>query len=234
MTTLSLPRSVVLVTFALIAGCDSPPANSDGTTASNDAQLGQAVARHLALASGEQTVDRGNYQRSLQELRKQPRATVNALMPIYRKLPASSHQDRWLVAHELAALRRPEALNGLLEIAKAPLPVQAMSVAHPETPERAHTVRARAVEGIALLARDGDRGAEQALATLVRSGDPPLQLAAARAWLTSGPQAARRTTLRGLLEPRDRWIADVRLVRVEDIPAEKSGPATSPTPGARP
>jgi hypothetical protein len=219
-------RSLALLTLGAACG-GSADLNGPGPTGATTApaaplpaqQMRALLERHFETAQRPGVEGQRAYAESLAGLRLRAEEVAGQLALRLRGLPPQRHAERYTLVHELAALHTPGALPALLEVARTPVTAGSSMV----TPgdggfDRGHLVRIRAVEGIGKLASSGNGEALGALTELVRSEDRALRLAAARAFLHSGPPAERSGQLRAALAPEDQWIAGIRTIPAEELP----------------
>jgi hypothetical protein len=250
------PRAIgAFALLMAVTGCGAPdeepatsapsPAVAAGDRETADAfglahdEVGFKVAAYLhAIDSEEHPAAR------LEQLRPVAREAAVELMKSYRGLASDRKFDRWKLVHTLGALRTDATIPDLTSIALEELPASALSSDRTNGhdcgngPGDEHVIRARAVEGLAGLAREGNAAAEDALRQAVRAPSFSARRAAVMAYVRlPGDATARRREVAASLAAEDRWLLDVRPGRTEDFmhappPTAPSKTPMNPAPGA--
>jgi hypothetical protein len=175
---------------------------------------GQRVADYLATMDSDREPAR-----KLAELRLNGNESVAELVKSYRSIALTRRIDRWKVVHTLGQLRTEHAIETLKSVAFEPVqaPVQQVQRADGHGAEvdpafgQEMMIRARAVEGIEILAREGNSGAEAALLRVVSASALSARRAAVQAYLRLGKdKARRRREVTELLGPEDHWMLELR------------------------
>lgn len=156
-------------------------------------ETGRLIRNHLEIiglpAENLETADR-NYRSSLAELRSRGTETAAILATAYDSIETSRYVERWEIVKTLADIEVAEAYQSLSEVALAPIPPErSQNLHHYSTQEQEAMIRLRAIEGLALLAAEGQRAAEEDLRKLALEGNgvnTAIQLRAIKAYLRAG------------------------------------------------
>jgi hypothetical protein len=140
-----------------------------------DSQLGQKLNYHMKVLSlPTETIEEADqlYDKSLIELRKHPDEVIKLLSEAYKNIEENRYFDRWSLVKTLGDLQITEAYSVLSTIAKSTIPGEKLKdLHHFSTQEEEQIIRLRAVEGLAALAKQGHKWAEEDLLTLALNTD---------------------------------------------------------------
>lgn len=183
-----------------------------------DTPLGQQLKQHIqiiALPAEKMEEADANYNTSITELRKTPAEAIALLDEAYTKIDARHYFNRWAMVKTLGDLEHADAFKSLAHIARSVVPEEKSENLHLfSTQEEETIIRIRAVEGLALLARQGNKDADQVLLELALNApmNSATQLRAIKAYLNAGKDTDERSkTLTGKL---DKSLHDVITTQV--------------------
>ena len=161
-----------------------------------DTPVGRALNKHLLILVDVSEGADERKERSLDELRKNAKASSQALLAAYHKAAPNDYFGRWLISLTLADLKTNEAYSGLTEIAKSDIPsglkdndLEGSALANESA------IRQNAADGLAQLARAGNAAAEKDLLSLAAkppSGDDAVRTVAIKGYLAAGRDADAR------------------------------------------
>ncbi len=186
---------------------------------------GKMLQQHIQYAVGFGKNAEANYQRSLSQLRDEPKI-AEALFILYQKIPADSYLYRTMIVETLKESKTDVALDFLQEIATIKIPRDL----HPENPEidtrlDEIVIRITAVEGIGALALAKNPRAEELLKKLINHEELSVRQMAVRYYLQSpfGDLKEKKETLYAIISKNEHWYiteksTDIREVKHPDMP----------------
>jgi hypothetical protein len=199
-----------------------------------DTPVGRALHKHLLILVDISAGADERKERSLEELRKNPKEASQTLLAAYHAADPKDFFRRWLLTLTLSELGSNEAYLGLHEIAHSKVPAD-LKDNDLEGSQLANesAIRQNSVSGLILLARAGNSAAEKDLLGLAldpTSGDDAVRTAAIKGYLVAGRDyEARVQTLKARLPSRYHDV--VTLTVSEPDEASEPRPAVRPRNG---
>jgi hypothetical protein len=206
-------------------GAPSPGARFPNTP------VGRALDQHLqTLVDISEGADERK-ERSLVELRKNPKEASQALLAAYHAAQPKDFFGRWLLGLTLSELNSPEAYAGLREIAFSEVPAD-LKDNDLEGSQRANesAIRQSSVAGLTRLARAGNPVADRDLLSLALnppSQDDAVRTAAIKGYLAAGKDYEARVQMLKARLPRQ--YHDVVTLTVS-TPEEPPAPSVTAKP----
>jgi HEAT repeat protein len=186
------------------------------------------LSHHMSTVAAVGQNAEEEYQASLQALRAHGPEAVEVLHRVYVNMDETRYFARWALVETLRELRSDSALQALTEIASVPVPKEKWTDPEASSRDQESHIRVTAVVGIADLAKQGNRDAEQALTRFLTHEDLSVRREAIRGYLGAGKDYdARASYLRKNLSERDQSlinlnVTEVKQVRHPDIPESLS------------
>jgi len=183
-----------------------------------DTELGQKLKQHIriiALPAENMAEADENYSKSLVELRKTPAEAVKLLDEAYQKIEDRHYFNRWAMVNTLGDLAHAEAYKSLTSIAHTAIPAEKSGdLHHFSSQEEEIIIRVRAVEGLATLAKQGNKDADQTLLDLALNSplNSAIQLRAIKGYLNAGRDTDVR--VKTLTRKLDKSLHDVITAQV--------------------
>jgi hypothetical protein len=168
-----------------------------------DTPVGRALHKHLLILVDVSAGADEKKERSLEELRKNPKEVSQVLLAAYHHANSADYFGRWLLTLTLSELKTNEAYSGLRELATSKIPSGLKDNDHEGSAlANESAIRQNAAEGLAQLARAGNSAAEKDLLGLAVS--PP-----------SGDDAVRTVAIKGYLAAGRDYDARVRTMKAQ-------------------
>lgn len=195
------------------------------SAASNDSQpqdpivfpntpVGNLLQNHMmVLAMPAETIEEADakFAASLAELKKNKEEAVSLLADAYKKTEARHYFNRWGLVKTLGDLESNTATKHLTDIALAAIPSEtSKDLHHFSTQEEEVIIKVRAIEGLGMLAKAGDRTADAVLLRLALDStnkNSAIQLRAIKAYLRAGKDTNQRAKL--LIARLDKSMHDI-------------------------
>jgi len=201
-----------------------------------DTPVGRALDKHLLTLVDVNPGADDRKQRSLEELRKNPKEVSQALLDAYHGADPADQFGRWLISLTLWEVKTDEAYRGLQEIARSAIPAglkdndrEGSALANESA------IRQNAAEGLAALARAGNAEAERDLLGLALdppSGDDAVRTVAIKGYLAAGSDyEARVQTLKSRLPGRYHDVVTLTVSQPEDAAPPDLLPASPKNKG---
>ncbi len=188
-----------------------------------DNELGRRLTQHLNLLTGLGEDAERKYQASLKALQQQAPEAAKLLFSSYLKMDESRYFRRWAIVETLKELRSNDALAYLQRIALAPLPKERFSDPETSSLDKESHTRVTAVDGIAELAKLGNKGAETALAQFFTYPDLTVRRRAVRGYLAVGmgnrsDYDRRVALLKSKLPRSDQSLITLTVTNIKRVP----------------
>jgi hypothetical protein len=190
--------------------------------------VGRALDQHLRTLVDISAGADERKERSLVELRKNPKEASQALLAAYHATPPKDFFGRWLLSLTLSEFNSAEAYAGLREIAFSKVP-EDLKDNDLEGSQRANesAIRQSCVAGLTRLARAGHPAAEKDLLSLALnppSKDDAVRTVAIKGYLAAGRDyAARVKTLKARLPRQYHDVVTLTVSTPEEAQAPPSG-----------
>jgi hypothetical protein len=176
--------------------------------------LGKLLQNHMMiLAMPAETIEAADakYDSSLVEIKKNGAEAVALLTEAYNKTAARHYFNRWGLVKTLGDIGNNIAAQPLSTIIFSKIPEEtSQDLHHFSTQEEEVIIRLRAVEGIGMLAKNGDRYSERILLQLALDStqkNSAIQLRAIKAYLRAGKNTDEREKL--LKSKLDKKLHDI-------------------------
>jgi hypothetical protein len=164
--------------------------------------LGKQLQNHMMiLALPAETLEEADarYDSSLAELKKNAVEAVTLLTEAYKKTEARHYYNRWGLVKTLGDIGNNTAAPPLQAIVLAKLPAEtSQDLHHFSTQEEEIIIKIRAIEGLGMLAKNGDQVSDRVLLQLALDStqtNSALQLRAIKAYLRAGKDTGEREKL---------------------------------------
>ena len=172
------------------------------------------------------------YQRALRRVKEQPGDTVAAKVgQALDALPEESYLDRWGLVQLMADVSLPATVDLFANVLSAPIPPESSAVRDHRysTVGQEVVLRTTAVQGLRRLAASGQESATRLLLTHLRHEQRSIRVACVMALRDLGGDA--EAAMREALADEDRYLLEIRRLRVADVP--QPAPPTSDDPTGR-
>ncbi len=150
------------------------------------------------------------YRRAVAELRRKADEAIIEIARLENCCHSADYPTRWGLIYAAAELRHPAALPFFRSVVLTPIPPERSLDPHSSTVAEETILRTTAVDGVADLARHGDKAAVEALFDFL--GSPSISIKRAAVQGLFGVQQGE--SLRGRIEerlcPEDRFLLDIR------------------------
>jgi hypothetical protein len=181
------------------------------------------IALANAIAAMNQVGDgaEDEYQRTLEELRRQADAVAVEIARASSECKVQDYPDRWALVHIAAELRHRAALPYLRNIVETPIPPERSKDPHSFSTVAEETIlRTTAVEGVGELAREQqNRDAAEALWEFLKQPSLSIRRAAVQSlYRSAGSSKRTRDRIAALLPEEQRFLLDLKPVDVSDVP----------------
>jgi|GEM_PF-4961291 len=188
--------------------------------------VGRALDQHLQTLVDISAGADERKERSLVELRKNPKEASQALLAAYHAAQPRDFFGRWLLGLTLSELNSPEAYAGLREIAFSEVAAD-LKDNDLEGSQRANesAIRQSSVAGLAVLARAGNPAAERDLMSLAlnpTSKDDAVRTVAIKGYLAAGRDYEARVKMLKARLPRQYHDVVTLTVSTPEEPAPPS------------
>jgi hypothetical protein len=188
-----------------------------------DTELGARLTQHLNLLTGVGEDAERKYQASLRTLQQQAPEAAKLLFSSYLKMDESRYFRRWAIVETLKELHSNEAFAYLQRIALTPLPKERFSDPETSSIDKESHIRVTGVDGIAELAKLGNKNAENALTQFFTYPDLTVRRRAIRGYLAAGTgnrsEYARKVALLKSKLPRsDQSLITLDVTNIKRVP----------------
>lgn len=164
--------------------------------------LGKQLQNHMMiLAMPAETIEQADasYNASLTELKKNAAEVVTLLTEAYKKTEARHYFNRWGLVKTMGDIGSNTAAKPLSEIVFTKIPAEtSLDLHHFSTQEEEIIIRIRAIEGLGMLAKNGDPTSDRLLLQLALDSsqkNSAIQLRAIKAYLRAGKDTGEREKL---------------------------------------
>ncbi len=164
--------------------------------------LGNQLKDHMMILSmPAETIEEADakYNASITELKKNATEAIVLLNDAYNKTEAKHYFNRWGIVKTMGELENPSAVKPLADIAFSKIgPEESKDLHHFSSQEEEAVIRIRAIEGLGLLAKQGDAYADRTLLQIALDStisNSAMRLRAIKAYLRSGKNTDERAKL---------------------------------------
>lgn len=193
--------------------------------------LGKQLQNHMMiLALPAETIEEADarYDSSLAELKKNAVEAVTLLSEAYKKTEARHYYNRWGLVKTLGDIGNNTAAPPLQAIVLAKLPAEtSQDLHHFSTQEEEIIIKIRAIEGLGMLAKNGDQVSDRLLLQLALDStqtNSALQLRAIKAYLRAGKDTGEREKLlKSRLDKKLHDIITTAVTRPEEFMSKMEG-----------
>jgi hypothetical protein len=167
------------------------------------------VAGNVTDVSEEATVER---------MRQTSGAVIEELKYIYDSIAREAYNARWAIIYCATKLESPAVLPFLTEVIKSSIPPEESRNIHLySTIAEETTIRMRALEGIRLLAANGNREAQDLLFSFLQLPSLSLRIGACQALITLPDGERNRIRIREQLPTGEHYFLDLRHAGAENF-----------------
>ncbi len=181
--------------------------------------MGNQLRDHMMIvALPAETIEEADakYNGSLTELKKNPQEAINLLNEAYQKTEARHYFNRWGIVKTLGDLQNAHAIEPLTKIALSRIPPETSEdLHHFSSQEEEVVIRIRAIEGLGVIAKSGDKIADETLLRIALDSaidNSAMQLRAIKAYLRAGKNTDER--IRSLKSKLNTGMHDIITVAV--------------------
>jgi len=164
-----------------------------------DTPVGNQLRDHMmVVALPAETIEEADakYNSSLGELKKNMQEAISLLNDAYEKTDARHYFNRWGIVKTLGDLQNAYATGPLAKIALSQIPQEtSKDLHHFSSQEEEVVIRIRAIEGLGLIAKSGDKAADETLLRIALDSanqNSAMQLRAIKAYLRAGKNTDER------------------------------------------
>lgn len=182
---------------------------------------GVALANAIAAMNGLGDDAEAEYQRALDELRRNADAIAVEIARASSDCDEGDYPARWALVHLASELRHPAALPFLRNLVETPIPPEQSKDPHSFSSVGEETIlRTTAVEGVGALASEGkSREATEALWEFLKQPSLSVRRATVQSlYAAAGSSKRVRDRIAALLPEDQRFLLDLKPVDVTDVP----------------
>ena len=182
---------------------------------------GVALSNAIAAMSQHGDDAEEEYQRALEDLRKQVDAVAVEIARASNDCETKDYPSRWALVHVAAELRHRAMLPFLRNLVETPIPAEQSKDPHSFSTVAEETIlRTTAVDGVGELARDRQsKDAVEALWEFLKQPSLSIRRAAIQGlYGAAGNNKRVRDRISSLLPEEQRFLLDLKAVEVTDVP----------------
>jgi hypothetical protein len=171
---------------------------------------GQLLMNFLAAVNAAGDDAEETYKRALEALRRKADEAIIEVARLENCCHAGDYPTRWGLIYAAAELRHPAALPFFRSVVLTPIPPERSPDPHSSTVAEETILRTTAVDGVADLARNGDKAAVEALFDFLAVPSISVKRAAVQGLLRVDQGESLRGRIEERLCPEDRFLLDIR------------------------
>jgi hypothetical protein len=188
-------------------------------------ETGRLLTEHLNRLADVRPDAEQRYQASLRQLRQQAPKAIPVLFETYQKTKESNYFRRWAIVNTMKELQNDAAVSSLATIALAPIPPERWSDPESSSRSREFIIRVTAVDGLAELAKLGNKKAEAILPRLIKHDNLSIRRRAIRGYLAAGSDYEKRANfLKSQLPTRDHSLITLSVTDIKQVPHPQDVP----------
>jgi inorganic triphosphatase YgiF len=187
-----------------------------------DNELGRRLTEHFNLMVAVEKNAESRYERSLKYLQQEAPSVAKMLFSSYLKIEESRYFRRWTIVETLKELRNDSAFAFLQRIALTPIPPERFSDPESFSVDKESHIRVTAVDGIAELAKQGNKEAETSLSQFFTHLDLSVRRRAIRGYLriaNNNTEYERRVSyLKSKLPTKEHSLITLNVTNIKKVP----------------